>query len=768
MSHDILDQVEPAVPETHGEPKARRGVSRRDFIIRTAGGLTLGFLMQEFTRVELAEAAPAGTGAHIMSFLTVASDNTVTLSIGASEMGQGSYSGLAQILSEELMADYARILTVQAPPALTSPAPVGTAINTVGSSVTRTNFWKVRDAGAAAREMLVQAAMNRQGDLTRANYTVTNGVITHTSGRSYTYGDVAVDASQLPVPVGAPLVPEGQFKVIGRTMPRLDIPSKVDGSAVYGIDVRVPNMVYAVIKHCPTIGGTLATQPGTPSGMLAVVPTQVVAGTGRGAEQVGNINAVAVVGRDTWTTWQAAKRLSVSWTLPSNASTLNDANFDAQATALLTGGTPYVAGAANPPGTVYTVEGNRAATETAIAGSAKPPLDVTYSLPYVAHACMEVLNCTVDYVANDHCTIWAPTQSAKQLLTMATAITGLPADRITVNTTYLGGGLGRKAELDFVSQAIQVAMRIGRPVKLMWPREEDFTHDQYRPMAKIRVQGGLTSGNGVTGVAYRNVSPSILGQRGAVLLAPGDSQGIEGARDLPYNFGTRVTEWVAHPSPVPVGFWRSVGASLNTFAVESFIDELANQAKVDPYQFRRGLLTDSRWLAVLDAVAQLSGWGGAVPSGRFRGIAIGSAFGSIVAQVVEVSSVTSLSLKVNRVWIALDCYVGVNPGQIEAQLTGGMVHGMNAALWGRQKFVNGVAQNKNFSANRMMRPSEMPTVAVTVIPNPAILDRRTAIGGVGELGVPTFAPALANAVFKATGQRVRSLPFFPTATMGGL
>jgi isoquinoline 1-oxidoreductase beta subunit len=348
------------------------------------------------------------------------------------------------------------------------------------------------------------------------------------------------------------------------------------------------------------------------------------------------------------------------------------------------------------------------------------------------------------------------------------SLTGLAANQINVYTTYLGGGLGRKAEVDFVSQAVQVGMAVGRPVKLMWPREEDFTHDQYRPMAVIHARGGVDASGIVSGWAYRNVSPSILGQRGAVLGAKGDSQGIEGAQSLPYNFGARVTEYVTHPSPIPVGFWRSVGASLNTFGVESMIDELAAAAGWDAYLFRRALLTDQRWINVLDAAATLGGWNTPVPVGHARGIAIGTAFNSIVAEVVEVSAATSTSLRVNRVAIALDSYLTVNPGQVEAQLIGGMVHGLNASLYGQQTFLSGAAQAKNFKNSRMIRLAEMPQVSVTIIPNPASIQRSATIGGVGELGVPTLGPALANGYFKLTGKRIRSLPLFPGAVMSGL
>jgi isoquinoline 1-oxidoreductase beta subunit len=347
-------------------------------------------------------------------------------------------------------------------------------------------------------------------------------------------------------------------------------------------------------------------------------------------------------------------------------------------------------------------------------------------------------------------------------------LTGLPPSQINVYTTYLGGGLGRKSEVDFVSQAVQVGMALQRPVKLMWPRDEDFTHDQYRPMALIHATAGLDSSGHVQGWSYRNISPSILAQRGALLGPAGDSQGIEGAKGLPYNLGARLTEYVTHPSPIPVGFWRSVGASINTFGVESMIDELAAAAGRDPYDFRRALLTDPRWIAVLDAAANLGDWFTAPPAGHARGIAIGTAFNSIVAEVVEISAATATSVKVNSVAIAIDCYLAVNPGSIDAQLTGGMVHGLNAALYGRQTFTNGAAQSKNFSNSKMIRMGDMPAVKVAIIPNPAAADRSAVIGGAGELGVPTLAPALANAYYKLTGRRIRSLPFFPNAVMGGL
>jgi isoquinoline 1-oxidoreductase subunit beta len=730
----------------------------------TAGGLTVGFVMPEDAH---AAGPKSGTDTAVNSWLTIGTDNSVTLTIGSSDMGQGSFQGLAQIICEDLFVDVKRVVLKQGGPTLATPAPIGTALNTVGSSITRNNFWKLRDAAAVAREMLVTAYMRQVGVRDRAGVIVVDGLVSSNAARQkMTYGELAAAAALLPPPASAPLVPDSQFTCIGKTFPRSDIPFKVDGSAKYGLDVRLPNMVYAVIKHSPTFGGVLVATPATPAGAIAVVPTKVWAGTARGAGVVGNINAVAVVGTNTWDTWQLANRLRPSWTLPANAANMNSAQILADGQALLLNAPPYVAGAANPPGTLYTVERSTADANAALAAAAIT-LDVTYSLPYIAHATLEVLNCTVDYVAGVRCDVWAPTQSARNALSIVVAITGLTAAQVTIHTTYLGGGLGRKAEVDFISQAVQVGMAVGRPVKLMYPREEDFTQDQYRPMAVVRARAGLDANKAMSAWIYRNVSPSILGQRGVVLGATGDSQGYEASQGLPYSFGARLTEYVTHPAQIPVGFWRSVGASINTFAVESMIDEMALAAGEDPYQFRRARLTDPRWIAVLEAAANAAGWGTPVPAGSARGIAIGMAFNTIVAQVVEVAGATATNLRVTKSTVAIDCYMPVSPGSIDAQIVGGVVHGISATLWGKQTFINGAAQTKNFDKSRMLRIGEMPTVKVIIMPAPAVADRTRAIGGVGELGVPTLAPALANAHAKLTGTRVRTLPFFPNATMDG-
>lgn len=735
-------------------------LQRRQFLA-ASGAFTLGLSLS--LRSGPAEAAG---GTAVNTWLTVAADNTITLTVGASDMGQGSVQALAQVLAEDLMVDPLRVQIVQGAPTLVSPAPIGSAINTVGSSVTRNNYWRMRDAGAIARETLVQAAMNQQGDAQRANYSVVDGVVRHVGGTNTTYGQLAGAAARLVPPASAALVPDNQLRSIGRALLRQDIPAKVDGSAAYGLDVRLPGMVFAVVRHSPSFGGTLANVPAKPAGALAVVPLSVAAGTGRGADLAGSVNAVAVVAATTWDAMRLARSLKLNWTLPANAARLNNAQMLADAQALLANAPAYVAGGANPPGTLYTVEASTASADAALARTDVRRLDATYTLPYVAHGCMEVLNCSVDYVAGVRCEVHAPTQSARSALAMVVALTGLPESQVRIHTTLLGGGLGRKAEVDFIAQAVQLGMALQRPVQLVYPREEDFTHDQFRPMAAVRVRAALDPTQSVAGWIYRNVSPSILGQRGAVLGPKGDSQGYEASQELPYAFGARRTEWVSHPSPIPVGFWRSVGASINTFAVEAAINELAALAGQDPVQFRRARLTDPRWLTVLDAVAGASGWSSAPPRGTARGVAIGSAFNSVVAMVVEASGTSLANFKLTRVWLAIDCTLVVNPLNVEAQLIGGVVHAINATLFGQQTFNNGAAQRKNFNTNPVIRLSQMPTVAVTIVSSAGSASRSQPIGGVGELGVPTFAPALVAALKKLTGQTIRSLPLRPNATMG--
>ena len=733
-------------------------VSRRGFLVSMAGGLLLSFALPGGNRPLGAVAAQQ----QLNSYVRVGTDGSITLSFGGSEMGQGAMSGLAQILAEELMVDWNQIAVEQV------VAAPGISYITGGSSAVSNNYGSLRTAGATARELLIAAARIVNPDKTPGSYEAKSAVVTYTgpsSTTSWSYGDLAATAAsadaQALIPSPAPLTSSGQFRLIGKPLPRVDIPLKTNGSATYGIDVRLPNMVYAAIKHCPTVGGTMAVVPAMPGGAIAVVPCK--ASDSRGAVTAGAYNAVAVVADNTWKAGRLARSLSVKWNLPASTSSVDSASLLNSAKQLLSSGSPLVAEPNNPPPVAAVIE----AQVDGEMSLAKVTVDATYSLPFLAHATMEVLCCTVDIAFDDagrptRCDIWAPTQAAMWVVGTAAGLTGLASSKITVHTTFLGGGLGRKIEQDNVSQAIQVAMAVKRPVKLTWLREEDMAHDQYRPMALIRVKAGLDATNNIKAWFYRTVTPSILGQRG--WLPPGavDSQATEGATGLPYALGTHVVEWVPLPSGIPIGFWRSVGASLNTFAVESMIDELATQAKLDAFAFRRMVTTDPRTLAVLNAADSLSSWRKSLPAGHGWGVAVGEWFGTIVAEVVDISRPTTGSIKVHRVACVVDCGTVINPDSVEAQMQGGIAHGMSAALWGQITFVNGVVSQTNFNKYRSARLGDMPQITVQVLTsaNPP--------SGIGEPAVPPIAPAIANAYARLTGVRVRTLPFFPGATMGGL
>lgn len=701
------------------------GVSRRAFLGGSATIVAM-FALDAVPGSKMARAlaasAPADTsGATLNGWVAINADNSVSIAFGGAEMGQGILTGLAQAAAEELKVAWGQVRT--------QVAPTSQSYLTGGSFGVRANFRRMRIAGAQAREVLLAAAASTWGvDVSECS--VADGVITRAStGESLTYAQVAKAAATLTPPASPTLSDASTFTKVGRSVNRLDIPSKVDGTAVFGIDVRVPGMVHAAIRHCPTIGGTLTRTPATPAGALAVVPLG---------------NAVAVVATNTWAAFKAASALSVSWTLPATASQLSSAAISTQARALMatgTAGSPAAEVAGDAPGTFAT---------------ASTKVEATYELPYLPHVCMEVLNCTAS-VTPTSCEVWVPTQAASWVQATAMAITGLPASAITVHPTLLGGGLGRKIEQDYVAQAITVAKAVGRPVKLTWRREEDLAHDQYRPMGLVRVRLGADASGRLTSFSSRTVAPSPLFQRG--WMGPNGNDNVEGAEGLPYAIPNRLVEYVRHPAAVPVGFWRSVGNSINTFAVESALDEMAVALKQDPLSFRRSLLSDDpRTLAVLERAAADIGWTRNPARGVARGLAVSNGFGSIVAMAVEVSQPTAGVMKVLRVACAVDCGLAVNPGQVESQMQGGIIQGITSAFWGQTTFAKGVASSRNFSNTRMLLMKETPTITVSIIPSG--LEN---LGGIGEVAVPPMAPALANAWFRLTGTRLRSQPFFPAA-----
>ncbi len=700
-------------------------MDRRQFLT-AAGGFLLAFTLEDGgNRAARAAGIPTTT---VNSWIRIGTDESVTILIGSVEMGQGAYTGLAQGVAEELMIDWAQVRI--------QPAPAELAWVTGGSSSIRGYFPTMRVVGASAREMLIAAAAqtwNVPPSLCRA----VNGTVVNTATNAVlTYGQLAPLAATLPVPSNPPLVSPQSFRFIGKSVHRYDLPGKTDGSAVYGLDVHLPGMLYAVIKHCPSLGGTVRGTPPVPSGAVAVVPLD---------------NAVAVVATNTWQAMQAADELQVSWNIPASAQSVDSGIFLTQAQDLMANGQPVTAESQGDVVSAF----NRAAQV----------VDATYQLPYLAHAYMEVLNCTIRLTTTS-CEIWAPTQAPGWVQGTAATITGLPTSRIQVNTTLMGGGLGRKIEQDYIAQAVRVAKAIGKPVKLTWPREQDMAHDQYRPMALVNVRAAVDAAGNITGWTNRIVSPSILYQRGWINNTGEDSQATDGATGLPYAFGSRLVEYVRHPAPVPVGFWRSVGHSINAFTVESALDEVAAAIGMDPLSLRRRLLISSqdplapRSLAVLNAAAALGGWGTPLPAGHARGIAFSPAFGSLVAEVAEISQPAAGTITVHNVACVIDCGQAINPNSVEAQMQGGILHGLSAALWGQVTFKAGKASARNFSNYRVLRMSEAPALSVQIIQSGGPL------GGAGEPGVPPVAPAIANAYFQLTGQRVRTLPFFPGATMG--
>jgi len=730
-------------------------LGRREFVATSVGGFLLGFVV---AGEKTADAQSTVTTTAVNSYIQIGTDNSVTIMFGGCELGQGSMTGLAQCAAEDLMVDWASVKIVTAPNS-------GISYGTGGSSAIRFQSQAWRAAGATARDMLIAAAAQIWG-VPATQCTASKGAVA-CGAQTLTYGQLASLAATMPIPSNSALTSPNNFRIIGQPIPRADIPSKVDGSAIFGIDVMVPGMVFAAIKHCPAVGGVLASTPSVPSGALAVVP--VATPDSRGGVIANSVNAVAVVHTNTYAAKQAASQLNVKWKLPANASSISTAAYTTQMQALLA--------SANPTGLLAAETVNDAVGAISSPSNALS-LDATYSVPYCAHATLEPLSCTASVnAAAGTCEIWAPTQSATTSANYAAAAAGIPVSNVIVHTTFLGGGLGRKFEQDFVSQAVQVSKAIGKPVKLTWPREEDFAHDQYRPMGMIRVRAALDSSNNVTGFWVRNTSQSILAQRGWLPPNSVDSQAVEGAVALRYNFGSRLTDWVPFAGLVPVGFWRSVGSSINAFAVESAIDELAAAAKLDPFAFRKALLAnDARATALLNAADAASSWRNSLPTGHAYGVAFAESFGTLVCHVVDVSSQTTTvksgtttttvaSAKVNRVATVVDCGFAVNPNQVEAQMQGGFVHGMGAALWSSISFTNGVASVNNYSKYRLVRGGDMPQMTVTIVNSDA---NSNPTGGIGEPAVPPVAPAIANAWFRLTGQRLRSLPMFPSlSSMGG-
>jgi isoquinoline 1-oxidoreductase beta subunit len=652
-------------------------------------------------------------------------DGRITAVVASSEMGQGVMTAIPMLLAEELDADWPRIQAEFAPAdkAYTNPI-IGQQL-TGGSTAVRGYWTPVREAGAAARMMLLAAAAQRWGVAENA-CTARNGEIIHEpSGRRLGYGELASEAAKQPVPAAVFLKEPGEFTLLGTPQKRLDTPAKCDGSAVFAQDVTRPNMLTAVVQRCPVFGGKRqgfdAESARQVKGVVDVLPLAD--------------DAVAVVAEGWWPAQQARDKLRIDWDFAGNGG-LSSAEISRRFEQAVDSGI-----SARSEGDV-----------AAALGQASTTLEATYEVPYLAHACMEPMTCVAE-IGEDGCDVWVGTQAQTRTQQTAMAITGLPQERVRVHTLFLGGGFGRRSEQDFVRDAVSLAQQTGRPVKVIWSREDDIQHDYYRPATYNRLAAALDADGKPLAWRHRIAGPSIRARNSEQVRESGmDGSSVEGAENLPYEIANLDVTYAMVNPPVPVGYWRSVGSSQNAFVTEAFFDEVARAAGRDPYELRRELLADQpRHRGVLELAATKAGWGEPLPKGRARGIAVAKSFGSYCAQVAEVE-LDENRVRVKRVVCAIDCGQIVNPAIIEAQMESGIAYGLNATLNGEITIGNGRVQQGNFDDYPLLGIAEMPRVEVHIV------DSDASPGGVGEPGTPPIAPAVANAVFALTGKPVRCLP----------
>jgi isoquinoline 1-oxidoreductase beta subunit len=703
------------------------GIDRRNFLkVGAAGtaGLVIGFYLPDRLEAKSPAVAPP---ASMNAWMRISTTNEVTIVIDKSEMGQGILTALCMIAAEELDCDWKSIHTEFAPAAKEYFNPAFGMQGTGGSSSVRSSWDPMRKAGAAARDMLLQAAAT-QWKVDKSACRTENGVIYHdASKRKVTYGAVASAAAMLPVPADAPLKDPKNYRIIGKSTKRLDTPDKVNGRAEFGIDVRKPAMLYAVVARCPVFGGKVASFDATKA--KAVPGVKNVVEISRG---------IAVVADNTWSAMQGRRALDIKWDEGSNAGA-NSENIS-----------KLFAEQMDKTGAEARKEGDAA---SALSGAAQK-IEAVYEAPYLAHATMEPLNCTAD-VRADRADVWAPTQFQTMAQGASAKICGLKPENVFIHTTYLGGGFGRKAGTDFVMEAVETSKAIGAPVKLTWSREDDMQHDFYRPASYAKMAGAVGPDGWPVAWTTRVACSSIM-----EAWFPGstknnlDPTSVEGVATLPYSIPNIQVDYVRTEPGIPVGFWRSVGASQNGFFSECFIDELAAAGKKDPYEFRRKLLDKApRQLGVLNLAAEKAGWGKPLPAGRYRGIAVLEAFQSYAAQVVEISlDRKTRTVKVHRVVCAVDVGRVVNPANIVMQSESAIVYGLSSALYGEITIASGRVVQTNFNNYQVLRLDAMPLVEVYIVPSE---EKPT---GAGELSVPPVVPALCNAIFTATGKRIRRLP----------
>ena len=713
-------------------------MSRRSFLLRSAavsGGLMLEVTLPGYggaeTQKETSAAQGRASSPEVTAWVLINPDDSVTIRVARVEMGQGSFTGLPMLLAEELGCDWNKVRAEYASTSehLRRNRIFGEML-TGGSRSIRDSHEYLRKAGAAARIMLTTAAAQQWG-VPVSECVAANSLITHTpTKRQLSFGAVAAEAAKLEIPQDPPLKDPKDWTVLGQPAKRFDIPDKVTGKTQFAIDTRLPGMVYASIAQCPVFGGKLksvnADKIAHMRGVIKVVSLE---------------DAVAVVAEESW--WnahQALRELPIEWDFGENANVSSDTIME------------FLREGINL--TEAPVSRNEGDVDKAFASAAKT-VEAEYYAPYLEHATMEPQNCTVLYT-DDRVDVWAPSQNSEATAAVTAETAAVPIGNVEVHKVHLGGGFGRRGLfIEFVGQAVTIAKSMpGKPVKLIWSREEDIQHGRYRPVALVRMKAALDASGEPTAWFVRQAEQSIFSDVRPSMIQNGiDSVGVRTFSDAPYAFPNIHMEYAMRNTHVPPGPLRAVAHTHNPYFRESFIDELAHAAGQEPYQFRRKLLAQApKDLAILDAVAKAADWEKPLPEGVYRGIAVQDAYGSYTAAVIEVSVNAEGALKIHRVVVGIDCGYVANPDSVRAQVEGSVVYGLTAALYGEITIKDGRVEQSNFHNYKMMRIAEMPKVEVVLKPSGGFW------GGAGEPGMAPLAPALCNAIFAATGKRIRSLP----------
>lgn len=697
--------------------------SRRTFL--KTGALATGGLLVGVAIPALREAHAAGTLHTPNAWVHIADDNTITLLSARSEMGQGVYTSMPMLIAEELNVPLNRVRVAIAPPgAVYVNALLGAQI-TGGSTSVRDGWDKLRVAGAQVREMLITAAAARW-DVDRELVKADNGIVTGPKGKKATYGELAEAAARMPVPEKPPLKDPKDFKIVGKPTRRLDTPAKVNGTAEFGIDVKLPGMVYASLEQCPVIGGKVkGFDAAKAKGMPGVIDVVQIP------------DGVAVVADTYWHAKKAREALTIEWDEGPGASLT---------TASMTEGIRNAAAT----GKVIPIKPPAGDVAAAMQGAAKT-VKAEYQIPLLAHATLEPMNFTA-HVQGNKVLLVGPTQFQQGAQGAVAAVLGVKPEDITLKTTFLGGGFGRRLELDFIVQAAQISKAVGKPVKLLWTREDDTTHDFYRPMALNQLEAGLDASGKPVALAFKVTSQSVT-QRAFGLPKDTLDPFMAEAAVAPYDIPNQRHDLVIHDAGLRVGYWRAVSHNMNAFANESFMDELAKAAGQDPYQYRMALVASKpRFANVLKLAAERAGWGTPAPAGRARGIALMEGYDTYMAQVAEVSLNADGSVKVHKVTVAADLGRMVNPDTVIAQIQSSVNFGLGAALLQEITLDKGRVQQTNFHQFPLPRITESPAIDIVLVQS------TEKPGGIGEPATAVVVPAVANAVAALTGKRVRKLP----------